>query len=165
MRRLFPSSPSVLALTLFVISGCATATPYQQAYEDSGYGYLVRTHPTMKDVYVATYKANCNTTTAQAESYVMRSAEEFCEAMWGRSPYLISDKNVGKGEEKNGTLVESSGCISVHGNFPLRQCIEWQKDPFGDNECLRYRTVPQTETRLEGPVKARIVFECRDKVK
>jgi len=154
---------SVLAFALLLlwITGCATSTPYQKATEDGGYGYRVRPHSAKANAYVATFNANCDTTTKQAEAYVIRAAKEFCANMRGLQYRFVAEKNIDKGSSGERSPVETSDCTIEHHQREVRQCDAMQPNAFsGATECVHYSTWIAVDTVREGQVKASAAFEC-----
>jgi len=166
MKRSNRGSISVLVLVLLLLAGCATSTPYQKSVGDNVYGYMVRPHIIRPNVFVATFTANCNTTTKQAETYVIRAIKEFCEDPGDLQYRLISDKDIYKGETKDWNRLASSDCSSVQYDRELYRCDSWTRGGLsGSEECTSYSAWTEKEAKREGVVKAWAAFECFQRTK
>ena len=156
----------MLLPVLLVIGGCATATPFQKAAQDSEYGYRVSSNSAKPGVYVATFTANCDTKLTQAETYVKRAAKQYCEDSGGRQYRLVEDKTVNKSVAGERGLIDTTDCSTEYHQHEVRQCDASQPSAFsGKVECVHYSVWTATEAVREGVVKASAFFECLEKGK
>ena len=166
MTRLYPAPISVLVPLLLLMTGCATSTPYQKATEDGGYGYRVSPHITRANTYVAIFNANCDTTTKQAEAYVIRTVKEFCENLSGLQYRLVAEKDISRDSSGDQSPVDTSDCTIEYHPHEVTQCDAMQPNAFtGAVGCVHYSTWTAVDTIREGQVKASVAFECIEKVK
>jgi len=154
----------ILGVSLLMITGCAASTKYRKAAGEKDYGYQVHPHSTKMNVFVATFIANCDTTTKQAQDYVIRTIKEFCEDPGDLQYRLVPDKdNTGADAASGQSLVYTSDCNIVPYDRAVQRCDEWRKDWRGSDECIRYTTWNVQETKREGVVKAWAAFQCFQK--